>query len=358
MPQSALWFTGRFHQWGSFMARSLLDDSRFRLQFAGHETFPLRYGWLKKSYDAVVAAEAADQTDMRSIFTDDSAIATFGVGKNMVTSMRHWSLAAGVLHVANDEDLGSSSGQIQPTELGRLIFDASGDPYLEHPASLWLLHWHLAATPTRATTWYWAFNELNEPTFTRDTVRARLVRRCDELREDGRLKTSRITESTLKSDVLCFIRTYATKADAGRATQEDALECPLTELGLVQPVDIGAAFQFRRGPKSTLPDEVFLYGLLRFWQKLYPTRREFTVEAVTHEPGSPGRVFLLDEETVAERLARLGDLTKGAVRWDESTGMRQVYAPDVMSIDPMSYIERIYRDAKPRMRLKSGVKAA
>jgi len=324
------------------MARSLLDNGRFRLQFAGHETFPLRYGWLKKSFDAVAAAEATLETDTRSIFTDDAAIANFGVGKNMVTSMRHWSLASGVLQIGNDDDLSSSCGQLQPSPLGRLLFDDSGDPYLERPASLWLLHWHLAATPGRATTWYWAFNELNEVTFTRDVVRTRLARRCDELRDDGRLKTSRISESTLKSDVLCFIRTYATKSD-GRSTQEDALECPLTELGLLQPVDIGSAFQFRRGPKSTLPDEVFLYGLLRFWRGLYPTRREFTVEAVTHEPGSPGRVFLLDEETVAERLARLSDLTRGAVRWDESTGMRQVYAADVMTLDPLAFVERLYR---------------
>jgi len=329
------------------MARSLLDDSRFRLQFAGHETFPLRYGWLKKSYDAVASAIESDQSDIRGVFTDDAAIAHFGVGKNMVTSMRHWSLAAGVLSISNDDDFGAGGGQIQPTPLGRLIFAPTGDPYLEQAASLWLLHWHLAATPTRATTWYWAFNELNEPTFTRDLVRARLMRRCDELREGGRLKTSRISESTLKSDVLCFIRTYAMKADASKATQEDNLECPLTELGLVQPVDVGAAFQFRRGPKSTLPDAVFLYGLLSFWQKLYPTRREFTVEAVTHEPGSPGRVFLLDEETVAERLARMSDLTRGAVRWDESTGMRQVYAPDVMALNALDYVAAHYESKSP-----------
>ena len=76
------------------MARSLLDDGRFRLQFAGHETFPLRYGWLKKAFDAVTVAEAAGQTDTRSIFTDDAAIANFGVGKNvdatLVACVRHF----------------------------------------------------------------------------------------------------------------------------------------------------------------------------------------------------------------------------------------------------------------------------
>jgi hypothetical protein len=339
------------------MPRSLLDDARFRLQFAGHETFPLRYGWLKKSFDAVVAAESAGLTDTRSIFTNDDAISYFGVGKNMVTSMRHWSLASGVLQIVNDDDMSFSGGQLQSTSLGRLLFGNSGDPYLERPASLWLLHWHLAASPGRATTWYWAFNELNEPMFTRDVVRARLARRCDELREDGRLKTSRITDSTLKSDVLCFIRTYAVKGD-GRSTQEDALECPLTELGLVQSVEIGSAFQFRRGPKSNLPDEVFLYGLLQFWRTFYPTRREFTVEALTHEPGSPGRVFLLDEETVAERLARLSDLTRGAVRWDESTGMRQVYAADVMNLEPMAYVERLYSGSRAPSRARTEARVA
>lgn len=321
------------------MVRSLLDDERFRLQFAGHETFPLRYGWLKKSYDAVTQVEGDYKSGTRSIFNDESAIAYFGVGKNMVASMRHWALATNVLSVLNVEELGSS---LKATPLGRLLFEPDGDPFLERQASIWLLHWHLAATPGRATTWYWAINELNEPTFGRDLIRTRLARRCDELREAGRLKSSRISDSTLKGDTLCFIRTYAPKTESGRGTQEDSLESPLTELGLVQPVDVGAAFQFRRGPKSTLPDEVFLYGLLRFWQTLYSTRREFTVEAITHEPGSPGRVFLLDEESVAERLARMGDLTKGAVRWDESTGMRQVYAPDVNALDPLAYVGRLY----------------
>ncbi len=325
------------------MVRSLLDDDRFRLQFAGHETFPLRYGWLKKSFDSVIKIDPDRKSDNRSIFTDESAIAYFGVGRNMVVSMRHWALASNVLWIPGGDDLGQQGGQLRPTPMGNMLFDQAGDPYLERASSLWLLHWHLTATPGRATTWYWAFNELNEPSFSRDLIRARLTRRCNDLREGGRLKHSRITDSTLKSDVLCFIRSYATKAEAGRPAQEDTLECPLTELGLVQPVDVGAAFQFRRGPKSTLPDEVFLYGLLRFWQSLYPTRREFSVEAVTHEPGSPGRVFLLDEETVAERLARMTDLTEGAVRWDESTGMRQVYAANVATLDALSYVRRLYQ---------------
>ena len=55
--------------------------------FSGHETFPFRYPWLKKGFDAV-------REDV-SVFGRDDAITTLGVGKNMVRSIRHWCLAAG-----------------------------------------------------------------------------------------------------------------------------------------------------------------------------------------------------------------------------------------------------------------------
>ena len=57
--------------------------------FSGHETFPFRYPWLKKGYDAALE-------DGTPSLRDD-AITTLGVGKNMVRSIRHWCLAAGVL---------------------------------------------------------------------------------------------------------------------------------------------------------------------------------------------------------------------------------------------------------------------
>ncbi len=56
--------------------------------------------------------------------------------------------------------------------------------------------------------------------------------------------------------------------------------------------------------------------------------------------------FLLDEELVAERLANMDDLTGGKIRWDESTGLRQVYAQDIGSIDPFKKICGLYDAAK------------
>lgn len=224
--------------------------------------------------------------------------------------------------------------------IGELIF-GDGDPFLEQPGSLWLLHWRLAAMPGRATTWYFGFNEFNDAIFTRDTLSARLMARLDELRKNGRLLNSRIARATVDRDAECFVRTYVTRSSK-KGLAEDGLESPFAELGLVTPLT-GGALQFRRGPKPSLPDAVFAFALVEFWQTQFETRGTLSVETIAHEPGSPGRVFLLDEESLAERLERIGEITSGALAWDEGAGLRQVSArADVVGIEPMRLLANLY----------------
>jgi hypothetical protein len=322
------------------MPRSLLDASDSRLQFAGHETFPLRYGWLKKAYDAVI--EHADETgNGAAIFNDESAIAYFGVGRNMVISIKHWAIATDIL--VAEERAGERAAQILPGRTGKMLFGENRDPFLEHPGSLWLLHWVLAGKPGRATVWHWAFNEFHEPTFDRELMRRRLQRRCYELSESGRLGKDRtISEITIRRDVECLVRTYFAPSGGARRAPEDSIECPLAELGLIQRAGVGDIYRFRRGPKSSLPDEVFLFALLDFWRTYYPARKSFSVDFLTFERGSPGQVFLLEEEAVAERLVHVDALTDGAVRWDESSGMRQLYGHKLEAVDEWALLRAMY----------------
>jgi len=74
--------------------RGKLADPNYKLQFAGHETFPLRQLWLRKAYDAVARS---DEIAPRGTFNDPDAIVAFGVGKNMVAAIRHWGLACNVI---------------------------------------------------------------------------------------------------------------------------------------------------------------------------------------------------------------------------------------------------------------------
>lgn len=292
------------------MARGPLFLDDYRPQLSGHETFPLRYGWLKKAYDHVQATE--DNDENKSIFRDDEAIARFGVGKNMVGSMRHWANAAGII----TESQGSPV--IRTTELGRKLFRPRGgvDPFMEHPATLWLIHWQLAAHPDK-TTWFWAFNHYPALMFERE----HLVKGLERLAKER--NWSRVAVTTIRNDVACFVRTYVAQQLSGQTGHEDALESPLTELGLIKSIGKRDGFRFVRGPKSTLGHGVFIYALLEFWSG-YSKANTLSFEAIAHEPGSPGRVFLLDENDVADRLSALDEVTDGALRWSETAGLKQV----------------------------------
>ncbi len=293
------------------MVRGLLYDEDYNPQFSGHETFPLRYGWLKKAFDRVVETE--EQSENRLACWGDDAIAQFGVGKNMVASMRHWAKAARIII---EEPVSNS---VRTTELGRRLFGPKGlDPYMEHPATLWLIHWQLAARGDKTTTWFWAFNHYPAVTFERDG----LIKKLDRLVKDR--NWSRVANATIKNDVACFIRTYVARSPSGKTGHDDALESPLTELGLIKAIGKEDGFRFVRGPKSTLGDGVFAYALVDFWSRDAPNAATLSFEAIAHAPGGPGRVFQLDENDVVDRLAKIDDATGGKFRWSETAGLKQV----------------------------------
>jgi hypothetical protein len=292
------------------MVRGPLYQADYRPLFSGHETFPLRYGWLKKAYDAVDAS--CDDAGNKAIFLADGAIAHFGVGKNMVGSIRHWATSCGVIV----EEAGS--GQLTVTRLGRLLFGTEGvDPYVEHPASLWLFHWNLCCGERLRgfkTTWFWAFSHFTGTMFRREDL------------VDGLMKLAeargwpRVSRTTVQRDVECFVRTYESRPAGYHGAAEDSLESALAELGLIR--GLHGQFHFVRGPKRSLPDEVFLYALSSFWNRFGATRT-LSFEAIAYEPGSPGRVFLLDESDLADRLLGMDELTGGAMRWSETAGLKQ-----------------------------------
>lgn len=310
------------------MARGPLYLEDYRPQLSGHETFPLRYGWLKKAFDAVQATE--NNSENKTVFLNNDAIARFGVGKNMVASMRHWAAAAGVIADAPGSNL------IRTTNLGRMLFGPKGlDPYMEHPATLWLIHWQLSARPEK-TTWFWAFNHYPAATFDRE----HLVRGLDRLAKE--LEWARAAGTTIKNDVACFVRTYVAQQASGQAGHEDALESPLTELGLIKAVGKRDGFRFVRGPKPTLGDGVFVYALIDFWLR-FSKAATLSFEAITHEPGSPGRIFLLDENDMVDRLAVLDDMTDGAFRWSETAGLKQIVRDDELSlVNALRYVKKDY----------------
>lgn len=292
------------------MPRGPLIESDYKPQFSGHETFPLRYGWLKKVCDRVL--ETQNDGSNRIACWGEDAIARFGVGKNMVGSMRHWAKTAGVIE---EKD---RTTNVHLTELGNLLFGPEGvDPYMENPATSWLVHWQITARADR-TTWYWVFSHYPGVTFERDD----LVRKLEELAKNQQWQ--RVARKTIQNDVQCFIRSYVAKSPTRKSGHDDALESPLTELGLIKAIGKKDGFRLVKGAKPNLGNGVFLYSLAKFWESYSPHTSTLSFESISHAPGSPGRLFAFDEEDVLDRLTSLEHLSGGTFRWSETAGLKQV----------------------------------
>lgn len=284
------------------MSNPLLSAD-YRPTFSGHETFPLRYGWLQKAFEAVDQAESG--VDAVHVFRDAMSIARFGVGRNMVGSLRYWASGAGILSSETEEGLAVDW-------LGDLLFGKDGiDPYLEEDGSLWLLHWHLASRP-RLTSFYWLFNEYAGGIFTRKDI----VRPLLALAEDAGWQ--RVADATVDRDIQCLLRTYV-----GGRGENEAGDSILAELGLIRPLG-QSRYSIPRGQKPSLPDSVFLLALWEFWNVNAPDRSTLSYEAVAFHGGAPGRVFSLDESALVERLEGLERSSRGALAWSETAGLRQI----------------------------------
>jgi hypothetical protein len=278
--------------------------------FSGHETFPLRYGWLKKAFDMAVQAEK-QKKPIKDIFNSDDSIATFGVGKNMVSAIRHWAQVCGVFDVDNEREL-------KINNFARELLDDNGlDPWMENPATIWYFHWNLASNSTLIT-YDWFFNYWNGALFDRDSLSKSLIELAKEK------NWTHASPLTVKRDVECFIRMYVPKVAKNGDFDEDSVESPLTELGLIAPIRRRDVFQPRRGWKSNLSIHTFVYGLLKFWEIYAPTSSTLSLEAVCYEPKSPGRIFFLDEDAVVGFAQKLASETNGLLEWSETAGLRQI----------------------------------
>ena len=310
------------------MNRGPLFRPDYKPKFSGHQTFPMRYGWLKKAYDRVIETEDDDSGNKLLCWGED-AIARYGVGKNMVASIRHWANVTGII------DEPSGTNEVVSTKFGKTLHKL--DPYLEHPNSLWLIHWKLATAWKNKTTWFWAYSHYPAVIFEREQLIARLERLVKEQ------EWTNVAHTTLKKDVACFVRTYSAQHTSVSSGRDDSFESPLTELGLIRPVSKRDEFRFVRGQKSTLGNGAFVYALLEFWLE-NSVASTLSFEAIAHGPGSPGRAFLLDENDVVDRLSAIDDLTNGGLRWSETAGLKQVVRSPDFSMNSDSFLQFFKRD--------------
>ena len=290
------------------------------VRFSGHQSFSLRNTWITKG-----VIECARRP---SIFRESDALVVLGVGKNMVDAIKYWCLATRVLEPHDEQRF-----DLQPSSIGCLLFGQVGwDPYLEDKATMWLLHWLLANNKSGATTAYLLFNEFTGQEFGRSELEDWLAVRAASLGAKPAI-------STLRRDVGVFLRSYVGGADRHDSSIEDNMDCPLAEIGLIYQDPTRRIYAFARGPKDSLPDEVFAFALSDYARRK-ERQRTFTFDELAYKAGSPGRIFKLDEAALAERLDRLAELTDGAWQPTETAGYRQMLLS--RDVDTRAMLQQYY----------------
>lgn len=192
-----------------------------RYSFSGHESFFCKPLWLKKAYDAM--NEGVN-------FTSPDAVASLGVGKNMVASIRFWSRAFGLS--INDT----------PTPFAQSVFDSEHgyDPFLENEGTLWLLHYYLL-TKRVASLYHLTFLDFQREKreFDRNQLLTFVRRKCNVPEQKNVYN-----ENTVKKDIGVLLHNYVTPSEIRSNEDFSAI---FQDLGLINA--LGSA-----GTPSTIPN--------------------------------------------------------------------------------------------------------
>lgn len=254
------------------------------MKIRGHETFPLREGWIRKGVKNIL--------EYPRLFTDKTInpCDILGIGTNMVKSLRYWLITIGVIEEVTENNQKNQ----RLTPLGELINQY--DKYYEEDGTLWTIHYMLAKNKEIATSWYWFFNEFMLTSFNKiifvDELRAYLKSNYDYTCSD----------KTLEDDCDCLLRTYYSKDKD--ISPENTIRCPLTELHLIDEDDKGDS-QFKEYKKiipnkDSLPPLV-VHGVICEQAK----SSEVLISDLMDKPCNIAKIFNMDRSTCFYYLEQL-----------------------------------------------------
>jgi len=295
-----------------------------KVAFGRHETFALRYSWLSKGFHAL--------KDKPTVFDDDDAVVDLGVGRNMVSAIRYWLRACQLITPQKPDE---------PESIGTLIFDYETglDPYIEDEATIWLIHWLLATNSTMATSLFWFFNKFHKPEFTAEELQTALA----DFINNQVIEKKRPSASTVKKDALLLPRMYAQSKGNARRPLEEALDSPLSLLGLVTHSTGSRTYQFKPKARPSLPIGIFAFATSQLIQ-------EYGVKSIPIEDlmysknnfAALGSVFRLTEADLITKLELMVSYMPGFFEIRETAGIHQLF--QLKAVEPIMYIHKHYTD--------------
>lgn len=261
--------------------------------FAGHETFTCRNYWLKKGLDHTWAG---------GDFGND-AINDLGVGKNMVSAIRFWIRAFGLVDSDNKH-----------SEIAKYIFSSrkGKDPYLEDKGTIWLLH-YLLVTKETASIYSLVFNYFRKIRieFNREQMLSFIENECQS-------KGAKYNVNSLKKDISVFLNNYLIP-DNSKSIESDFMGL-LYELNLIDRVrKEGHVNTYRIENRSrNIASEIVLAAILIDFNRT----SSFTFSELQNGINSVGSVFALTSQGLMKCIDDLCDKYPSHITYKDDGGIQ------------------------------------
>ena len=290
-------------------------------RFAQHQTFSPRYGWLKSAYDQVC--------ENPLVFTEADAPQTFGVGKNMVQSIKFWAEATKIIQASPVK----GSKEYQATDWGHTFFHADGlDPYIEDPGTLWIFHWFLTASPCITPVWWLSFNSFPGIEFQKEHLENFVVNAINEIEEweqdkDGKLKKYKApSEASIRKDVAQLLHMYGAGLPKKLESLEDEINSPFRQLKIIDRTEDanGSICRFNRGYKPALSAELIAFIIFDYLSRIDRSTNNINLDSLLKDPGAPGNVLKLTKQDLVDAIQSTGS-EKSFWLQNSSAGIRQLY---------------------------------
>lgn len=263
-----------------------------KVKLKGHESFSIREGWLTKGIFEI--------SKNPKIFSEKNLTDIFGIGTNMVKSLKYWLIVSNLII----ED--KKNGYVL-SELGELIKDK--DPYIEDIFSLYFIHTYIVQNEERAFIWNLFFNKCNLTEFSKDDLQARIeyILKSNNLEYNVKI---------LNDEISALLKTYTNEQK--NDTPENNFTCPLVELRLIKKLDKDTYIKEKSSINNL--DPYVVYWVLINQVK---ERDSINIEELLKEDNSVSKLLNLDKILLNHYLDILKRM--GLITLNRTAGLNMVY---------------------------------
>lgn len=283
---------------------------KVKMRLQGHEKFALREGWINKGLYIVGKSQ--------DVFLRPDATDVFGIGSNMVKSLRYWMKAFGLI-VEN----GSSGAQL--TDIGNLILKY--DPYIENVFTLWIMHSNIVRNIENATTWYMYFNYCDAEDLDKSEIETILYREVSKY-----AMGQKFSEKSLYNDIDVLLNMYSKNKE--KSDPEEKNISPFSQLSLIKNVE--GNYIKKRPDKKILSEIVILYELTN----MLKDRDSISIEEAVYGINGLSKIYNLTSVMANDYLDRLD--AGEYIRVDRTAGLDIIYLTKDMN--DLDVIKEYYKN--------------